>query len=103
MLALTGDWSFYFHCKWKAVQAGLYLDEWGLWEWEPDPESHSRFQTSVAPHEKTSLGAIWGSETEKDKGRWIQLDSVQEERILENIGLDYVPPKKRNLRFIISK
>lgn len=100
MLALTGDQTFYSDLKRKAVQAGLYINEWGLWEWEPEPESLSRFQSSGAPHKKTSLGAIWGSETEEDKGRWVQLDSVEEERIFEQIGAEYVSPEKRNLRFI---
>ena len=103
MLALTGDGDFYFDCTRKAFKAGLYLNEWGLWQWEPHPDSLSRFQTSDAPHEKTSLGAIWGSETEEDKGRWIQLDAFEEEQIFEHIGAAYVPPKKRNWRFIGEK
>lgn len=103
LLALTGDGDFYPDCKRKAFQAGLYLNEWGLWEWEPDPQSLSRFQTSDAPHAKTSLGAIWGSETEEDEGRWIQLDAVEEEQIFEHIGAEYVPPERRNLRLIMEK
>jgi len=101
LLALTGDDDYYSHCTKKAVLAGLYLDEWGLWEWEPDSESLSRFQTSGAPHERASLGAMWGSETEADKGRWVQLETSEEEHILEAIGEEYVPPDRRNLRFIM--
>lgn len=87
----------------KAAQAGLYLNEWGLWEWEPDSQSLSRFKTSDAPHEKTSLGAMWGSETEEDKGRWVQLETTEEEQIMSAIGAEYVPPNKRNFRFLLSK
>ena len=87
----------------KAVQAGLYLNEWGLWEWEPDSQSLSRFETSDAPYEKTSLGAMWGSETEADKGRWVKLEAVEEEEILNAIGGEYVPPDRRNFSFISAK
>ena len=100
MLALTGDGHFHYDCVRKAIKAGLYLNERGLWEWEPDSQSLARFKTSDAPHKITSLGAIWGSETEEDKGRWIQLDAFEEEQIFESIGAEYVPPEKRNLRFI---
>jgi len=103
MLVLTGDGYYFFACTRKAVQSGLYLNEWGLWEWEPDSQSISRFQTSDAPHEKTSLGAIWGSETEEDKGRWVRLETLEEEQILNTIGGEYVPPKRRNFRFIEGK
>ena len=87
----------------KAVQAGLYLNEWGLWEWEADSQSLSRFETSDAPYEKTSLGAMWGSETEADQGRWVKLEAVEEEEILNAIGGEYVPPDRRNFSFISAK
>ena len=103
LLALTGDEDYVLDCTRKAVQAGLYLNEWGLWEWEPDSQSLSRFKTSDAPHAKTSLGAIWGSETEADKGRWVQLETTEEEQVLNAIGVDYVPPNKRNFRFLTGK
>ena len=103
LLALTGDEEYHLDCKRKAIQAGLYLDEWGVWEWEPDSQSISRFQTSSAPHKKSSLGALWGSETEADEGRWVQLETPDEEQVLNAIGGEYVPPEKRNFRFIVGK
>ena len=103
LLVLTGDEDYYLDCTRKAVQAGLYLNEWGLWEWEPDSQSISRFQTSNAPYEKTSLGAMWGSETEADEGRWVQLETPREEEIMDAIGGEYVPPNKRNFRFMVGK
>jgi DNA polymerase/3'-5' exonuclease PolX len=39
----------------------------------------------------------------EDKGRWIQLDSSEEEQILERIGVEYIPPERRNLSFIVGK
>ena len=102
MLATTGDGDYYVDCTRKAVQVGLYLNEWGLWEWEPDSQSLSRFETSDAPYEKTSLGAIWGSETEADEGRWVKLEAV-EEAILNAIGGEYVRPDRRNFSFISAK
>ena len=102
LLALTGDDYYHLDCQRKAIDAGLYLNEWGLWEWEPSPESISRFQTSDAPHVKNSLGAMWGSETEQDEGRWVRPEVVEEEQILDAIGVEYVPPHKRNFRFLVG-
>jgi DNA polymerase beta len=103
LLALTGDEHYYFDCTRKAIQAGLYLNEWGLWQWEPDSKTLSRFQTSDAPHEKTSLGTMWGSEAEMDERRWVRLDTLEEEQILSVIGGEYVPPDKRNFGFIMGQ
>jgi len=103
LLALTGDKDYYFYCTQKAVQTGLYLNEWGLWEWEPDSQSLSKFQASDAPHKTTSLGAMWGSETEAEGGRWVQLETPEEEQILQAIGEEYTPPTRRNLRFISGR
>lgn len=103
MLALTGDEHYYTECKRKALEAGLYLDEWGLWEWEPDSQSISRFTTSSKSHKKTSLGSVWGSETEEDEGRWIQLEGLEEEWIFDAIGMEHAPPKRRNLAFILAQ
>jgi len=46
---------------------------------------------------------MWGSETEADGGRWIRLESLEEEQILNAIGGEYVPPNKRNFRFIAGR
>ena len=100
LFALTGDKEYTLSCARKALKAGLYLNEWGLWEWEPDSQSVSRFETSNAPYENKTLGAMWGSETQADKGRWVQLETVEEEQVLAAIGEEYVPPEKRNFRFI---
>jgi len=103
LLALTGDEYYYFDCKRKAAQGGLHLNEWGLWEWEHDPESHSRTMLSVEAYEKVSLGEMWGAETEEGKGRWVHLETFEEEQILDAIGVGYVPPERRNFRFIASR
>ena len=66
----------------------------------PNRKPLSRFQTSDAPHEKTSLGAIWGSETKEDEGHWIRVEAFDEEQILDRIGTKYVPPHKRNFVLI---
>ena len=102
LLTLTGDKEYVLDCAQKAFQAGLYLNEWGLWEWEPDSQSLSRFQTSDTPHENTTLGALWGSETKADKGRWIRLEAAEEEQVLAAIGGEYVLPEKRNFRFLMK-
>ena len=103
LLALTGDEDYYLDCVRKAVQAGLYLNEWGLWEWEPNSRPHPRFQTTDEPHEKPSLGAMWGSETEADEGRWVRIKAIDEEKILDAIGKEYVPPDQRNMRLMTGK
>ena len=53
------------------------------------------------PHKKTSLGAMWGSETEADKGRWVQLETIEEEQLLNAIGWKYIPPSERNFKFLV--
>jgi len=58
---------------------------------------------SDAPYGKTSLGAMRGSGTEADKGRWVKVEAVEEEQILNAIGGEYVPPDKRNFGFISAK
>jgi len=97
LLALTGDEDYLIRCTRKAIQAGFYLNEWGLWKWEPDSKPLSPFQTSDASRERVSLGAMWGSKTEADKGRWVQLE-YEEEEILNAILEEYVPPNKRDIR-----
>jgi len=101
LLLLTGDGNYYFRCWRKAIQAGLYLNEWGLWKWEPDSRSLSRSKTSDVPH-KISLGALWGSKTEADKGRWVHLES-EEEQILDAIAEEYVPPNKRGSKSTVVR
>ena len=103
LLVLTGDQQYALDCARKALRANLYLNEWGLWEWEPDSQSLARFQTSDAPYEKTTLGAMWGSETKADTGRWVQLETVEEEQVLAAIGQEYVQPEKRNFRFLTEE
>ncbi|KAF9783387.1 hypothetical protein BJ322DRAFT_1070619 [Thelephora terrestris] len=103
LLALTGDGYYYLDCRRKAVQAMLYLNEWGLWQWEHDEEALAQFQTSDAPFEKNSLGSMWAIDSDGDKGRWVHLECYEEEHILDAIGAEYVPPHKRNFGFIVGK
>jgi len=35
LLALTGDANFFRHLRNKAHKLGLYLNEYGLWKWNP--------------------------------------------------------------------
>jgi len=99
LITLTGDEDFYLECTRKAIQAGLYLNEWGLWKWEPDSKPLAPFQTSDASREKVSLGVMWGSKTEADKGRWVHLE-FEEEQIFNAIMGEYVPPNERNIKCI---
>jgi len=46
---------------------------------------------------------MWGSETKADKGRWVQLETIEEEQVLAAIGLEYVQPEKRNFRFLTKE
>ena len=102
LLFLTGDEEYFFACARKAAKSGLYLNARGLWEWEPDAQSLSRFKTSDEPYEKSSLGAIWGSESEADKGRWLQLETIEEKQVFDAIGEEYVQPDRRNFSFLVK-
>lgn len=44
-----------------------------------------------------------GSETGVDEERWVRFDTLEEEQILNAIGGEYIPPDKRNLRFIMGQ
>jgi len=46
---------------------------------------------------------VWGSETEADKGRWVQLETTEEEQIFDAIGEEYVQPDKRNFHFLVRR
>ncbi|KAF8073940.1 hypothetical protein FPV67DRAFT_1479898 [Lyophyllum atratum] len=78
LLYYTGDVAMRNLLKRKARNLDLYLDELGLWRWHAD-EAESQLPG------------------DKAVGFWQLLNSTTEEAIFEQLGIDYVEPKRRNL------
>ncbi len=81
----------------------MHLDEYGLWRWnslngdngEPDVPG-----ASEASDDQTTL------EKERDivgRGYWELMRTHTEEEILVELGLDWVPPERRNFAYLSEK
>ncbi|RDB14743.1 putative DNA polymerase family X [Hypsizygus marmoreus] len=88
LIAHTGDNSMKRHLKLKAKSQGLYLDELGLWKWHPD---------SI---EGDNVGEATPDEAGKPAGFWQLLTGTTEEAIFEQLGMEYIPPERRNMAFV---
>ena len=84
LLALTGDAEFLRHLKIKAAGIGMLLDEFGLWRWQANDILANDSATSA-------------------NGFWELANSDTEEEILEELGMGYVPPEKRNFVFTVGR
>lgn len=81
MLAFTGDIEFNKTLRSRAHGLGMHLNEFGLWRWSgSDAKSQS-----------------------EDASYWELMKAETEEDILENLGLEYVEPTKRNFGFLVGK
>ncbi|KAG5644782.1 hypothetical protein DXG03_007690 [Asterophora parasitica] len=80
LISHTGDGQMKMLLKRKADQLGLYLDELGLWKWHPE-----------------NAAETVGDGDELSVGFWQLLQSMTEESIFEQLGMQYVEPRKRNL------
>ena len=81
LLALTGDAEFLRHLKLKAAGIGMLLDEFGLWRWQAN---------DILADDSAN-------------GFWEMANSDTEEEILEELGMGYVPPEKRNYGFTVGR
>ncbi|KAK7048660.1 DNA polymerase [Favolaschia claudopus] len=71
LLSLTGDIDFNRDLRLRAAKVGMHLNEFGLWRWN---------ENDVVPHE----------------GFWELVRGETEEEVLRELGLEYIPPEKRN-------
>jgi len=81
LLALTGDTEFNKDLRTRASKLGMHLNEFGLWRW----------QTEDVKNE------------DEQKGFWELIKVESEEEILNELGLEYVEPEKRNFGFVVGK
>lgn len=85
MLALTGDLEFNKDIRIKASNLGMHLNEFGLWRWQSNG---------------LELAAD-GTETET--GFWELVKADTEEKILEQLGMEWIEPTKRNFGNVLGK
>ncbi|KAF8644690.1 hypothetical protein AX16_008350 [Volvariella volvacea WC 439] len=83
LLMLTGNRPFIRDLMVKASKRGLYLNEYGLWRWNPiqpidDAEDPSRVE----------------------EGYWELLKTDVEEAIFTELGVEWIDPEKRNSKFL---
>jgi DNA polymerase beta len=79
LLALTGDVQFNREIRTRAVSLGLHLNEFGLWRWQEN-------------------------ETDPDKkGYWELVKAETEEDVLQELGMEWIIPERRNFSFIVGK
>lgn len=95
LLMNTGDSDFNSFVRTTASRMGLQLNELGLWRWKEVPRP-----AGVAPSEESSPN---GESKPCTTGYWELLASRSEEDILEELGLDYVEPEKRNFSFVVGR
>ena len=85
-MQLTGDIEFNRDIRVKAISMNMHLNEFGLWRWsnglngKHDPEAD-----------------------EPDKKFWELVKAETEEEILNELGMAYIEPEKRNFSNVIGK
>jgi DNA polymerase beta len=63
----------------RALNLGLHLNEFGLWRWQEN-------------------------EANPDKnGYWELVKAETEEDVLEELGIEWIAPERRNFSFIVGK
>ena len=83
LLQLTGDIEFNRDIRAKAIGMDMHLNEFGLWRWsnglngKRDPKADTKF--------------------------WELVKAETEEEILNELGMGYVEPVKRNFANVVGK
>ncbi|KAH8984406.1 hypothetical protein EDB92DRAFT_2000020 [Lactarius akahatsu] len=85
-LALTGDEEFLRIARLAAARHGMHLDEYGLWRW------HAPAEAALETHSP--------DDDDICAGYWELVEGENEERILDELALGFVPPARRNFRFL---
>ena len=82
-MQLTGDIEFNRDIRVKAISMNMHLNEFGLWRW--------------------SNGLNGKHDPETDKKFWELVKAETEEEILNELGMEYIEPEKRNFCNVIGK
>lgn len=84
LLAATGDAEFNKDMRNKARKMGMHLNEFGLWRWVSSP------------------GDSGGNEDARE-GHWERVPTSTEEDILQELGVEWIEPKRRGFAFLTAK
>lgn len=100
LLAMTGDRTFWQHLQNQARKCGLMLNEYGLWEWKTQipVEVPMKMRCGRPPKRVVRPTGQWVMVRPKDGS-----DFLTEEAVMEHLGMEYVPPERRNFSFIVHK
>ncbi|KAJ3799831.1 hypothetical protein GGU11DRAFT_468487 [Lentinula aff. detonsa] len=119
LLFLTGDVEFVRDMRMRARRMGMVLNEFGLWAWDGNEEEGSKKeegrqdggdeeqeeQENGNPQSKRGVGRPRHSPQPhaQGKGNWTLISNPDEQSLFASLGLDYIPPEKRNYSFLLSK
>ena len=81
---MTGDSAFDKHMSEAAKQLNRHLNNHGLWSWHSDDND-----------------SLWNGPG--SSGHWRLVKSATEHDIFEDLGMDFIEPKKRNFLFVSGK
>ena len=100
-LALTGDDEFLRIARLAAARQGMHLNEYGLWRWHPPAEAALESHPSVAGDTGAHEGGVDGADV--CAGYWELVEGESEARILDELALGWIPPARRNFRFLADR
>ncbi|GAW01126.1 dna polymerase beta [Lentinula edodes] len=85
LLFLTGDVEFVRDMRMRADRMGLVLNEFGLWRWDEEGDAEG---------EEGGLPTF---------GSWTLIPTPTEHALFAALGIEYIPPEKRNYSFLLSR
>lgn len=98
-LAFTGDAQFNLDCRARAKRRGMHLDEFGLWR--PKLQDIPPRQTDINDS-GSGLDKSQEEESGPDYGTpWELVETPDESALLQELGMGYIVPERRNLSNLI--
>lgn len=91
MVSLTGDIEFNRDLRLRAHKLGMHLNEYGLWRWRN--KDGSLLDESEEESDSTA-------DSKEPTGSWELVRAETEEEILQEVGMEYIEPEKRNFAFL---
>ncbi|KAJ3882542.1 hypothetical protein F5051DRAFT_435985 [Lentinula edodes] len=115
LLFLTGDVEFVRDMRMRADRMGLVLNEFGLWRWDSEGDSEGEAEGEEGSAEGEGEGETEGEEKEGEEegvpsptssdrhGSWTLIPTPTEHALFAALGIEYIPPEKRNFSFLLSR
>ncbi|KAE9408876.1 hypothetical protein BT96DRAFT_1013045 [Gymnopus androsaceus JB14] len=101
LLHLTGDSEFVREMKVRAKRMGLYLDEFGVWRWEASGANPPSQGADGNPIESDDLEKSTNENTHS--GQWTLIPTPTEEILLDELGMAWISPERRNYTYLLSR